>query len=71
MNPYKVVLRDSEFFVTCSFSSKEKGPFETQAEAELCIRDDYDCCHLSYCNGALDWYGRCTNCGSNGVDLAN
>ena len=69
MNPFQVVKRDSKFYVTSSFSSKEKGPFNTQEEAELCIRDDYNFCHLPYCNGEMDWYGRCVNCVNNGFDL--
>ena len=69
MNPHRVVKRDSKYYVTSRYSPEELGPLDTENDAFMAIRDDYDACHMPYCAGDLDWYGRCTNCGSNGGDL--
>lgn len=62
MNAYQIVKRDSQYFVTRSYSPKQDGPFNSKAEAKHHVRVELRRCPEPYC-GCLMIEEKCEECG--------
>lgn len=63
MNAYQIVKRDSQYFITRSYSPKEDGPFNNKVEAEHHIKVELCRCPEPHCGHPMMVEEKCGECG--------